>query len=116
MLCTLYSITLHHYGQELTNLDLHSADHTSPTPLTDQVSVSSSLNLENNNLVPLQAPGMPAPVPTCTPWLLTSLVLMGLNVYFPQFPLCPLFGPPSEQLSHCSTGRHPGGGAQRVAP
>ncbi|KAJ9067857.1 hypothetical protein DSO57_1034898 [Entomophthora muscae] len=46
--------------------------------------MSFPLGLEKSNLAPFQAPVMLPPTPTCTLWLLTDLVLMGLNVYFLQ--------------------------------
>ncbi|KAJ9085867.1 hypothetical protein DSO57_1009707 [Entomophthora muscae] len=67
------------------DLNLHAAGHTLLSSLIEKVPVSSPLNLESNSLVPLQEPMMSVPVPTCMSWLLTGLVLMGLNVYFPQF-------------------------------
>ncbi|KAJ9068462.1 hypothetical protein DSO57_1028385 [Entomophthora muscae] len=49
---------------------------------------------EKHNSVPLQAPTTPPPTPTCTPWLLAGLVLMGLNAYFPQLsPASSLWSP-----------------------
>ncbi|KAJ9078392.1 hypothetical protein DSO57_1007108 [Entomophthora muscae] len=65
-------------------------------------------DLRKRDLVPLCAPVSSPPIPTCTLWLLTGLVLMGLNAYFPQLSLCPPCGPPFEQLSQSSTGLHPG--------
>ncbi|KAJ9071861.1 hypothetical protein DSO57_1033033 [Entomophthora muscae] len=70
-------------------LDLHSANHTVLAPVIEEAMASSALTLEGNGSVPLQAPVIPVPVPTCTPWLLTGLALMRLNVYFPQ--LSPVF-------------------------
>ncbi|KAJ9067109.1 hypothetical protein DSO57_1003022 [Entomophthora muscae] len=81
------------------NLDLHATDHTLLAPLTEKAPVSSFLNLESNNLGPLQAPVKLSPAPTCTPWLLTRLVLMGLNAYFPKLSPVSSLGPLSEQLS-----------------
>ncbi|KAJ9050229.1 hypothetical protein DSO57_1016373 [Entomophthora muscae] len=50
----------------------------------EQGDVNALPNLEKSNLVPLRAPVVLPPAPTFTPWLLNGLVLMGLNVYFPQ--------------------------------
>ncbi|KAJ9076608.1 hypothetical protein DSO57_1024478 [Entomophthora muscae] len=63
---------------------------------------------ERYDLVPLQAPATPPPTPTCTPWLLTSLVLMGLNTYFPWLSPASSLWSPFKQLSQFSTGQHPG--------
>ncbi|KAJ9063873.1 hypothetical protein DSO57_1036377 [Entomophthora muscae] len=75
-------------------LDLHTTDYTSLAPLLEEIPVSSPVNLESDDLMPLQGPVMSVPVPTCTTWLLTSLVLMVLNVYFPQLsPVSSLWSP-----------------------
>ncbi|KAJ9089467.1 hypothetical protein DSO57_1012585 [Entomophthora muscae] len=49
-----------------------------PAPMLEEMPVSTPPSLDVNNLVPLQAPVKPPPAPTCMPWLLTGLVLMGL--------------------------------------
>ncbi|KAJ9068067.1 hypothetical protein DSO57_1032406 [Entomophthora muscae] len=67
------------------NLDLYATDHTLLSPLREKIPVSYPPHLESDDMAPLQAPVVPAFIFTCTPWLLTGLVLMGLNVYFPQF-------------------------------
>ncbi|KAJ9085073.1 hypothetical protein DSO57_1017431 [Entomophthora muscae] len=66
------------------DLDLHTTDHILLALLIEEMPMYSPLNLEIDDLVPLQAPVTSVPVLTHTPWLLNSLVLMGLNVYFPQ--------------------------------
>ncbi|KAJ9085709.1 hypothetical protein DSO57_1011411 [Entomophthora muscae] len=94
------------------NLDLHTADHALTASVVEEMLVSSLPSLEENELMPLQAPVMLPPAPTCTPWLLTGLVLMGLNVYFlHSYSLCSFCGPPFEWLSQYSTGQHLGGKA-----
>ncbi|KAJ9074425.1 hypothetical protein DSO57_1006684 [Entomophthora muscae] len=46
------------------------------------------------NVVPPRSSKVASPAPTCTPWLLTGLILMGLNAYFPQlFPVSSLWSP-----------------------
>ncbi|KAJ9089450.1 hypothetical protein DSO57_1012800 [Entomophthora muscae] len=66
------------------NPDFHNIDHTLPTPTLEEVPAPALSTLEENNLAPLQAPLKLPHAPTCTPWLLARLVLMGLNAYFPQ--------------------------------
>ncbi|KAJ9075581.1 hypothetical protein DSO57_1034728 [Entomophthora muscae] len=66
------------------DLDLHSADNTLPAPAFEEISVPFLLSLDRNDSVPLQAPVNLPSAPTRTSWLLTRLVLMGLNAYFPQ--------------------------------
>ncbi|KAJ9065489.1 hypothetical protein DSO57_1019077 [Entomophthora muscae] len=63
--------------------------------------MSSLPDLEKSDSVPLRAPVVLPPALTCTPWLLTGLMLMVLNVYFPQLsPVSSLWSPP---LSNCSS-------------
>ncbi|KAJ9068202.1 hypothetical protein DSO57_1031056 [Entomophthora muscae] len=51
-------------------------------------------SLAQSNSVPLVAPEVFPPTLTRTPWLLTGLMLMGLNTYFPQlFPVSSLWSP-----------------------
>ncbi|KAJ9053015.1 hypothetical protein DSO57_1028364 [Entomophthora muscae] len=66
------------------DLDFCAVNYTVPAPTLEELPVSTLPSLEGNALVPLQAPVKLPPTPTCTPWLLTGLVLMGLNAYFPQ--------------------------------
>ncbi|KAJ9081001.1 hypothetical protein DSO57_1019067 [Entomophthora muscae] len=76
------------------DLDLHASDHTLLAPVIEEASASSPLSLEGNESVPLQAPVILVPVLTCKPWLLTRLVHMGLNAYFPQLsPVSSLWSP-----------------------
>ncbi|KAJ9062822.1 hypothetical protein DSO57_1006599 [Entomophthora muscae] len=66
------------------NLEFSAEDYAMPAPLLEMVLVPPILSSEKDNPAPLLAPvGLP-PAPTRTPWLLTGLVLMGLNAYFPQ--------------------------------
>ncbi|KAJ9050412.1 hypothetical protein DSO57_1014635 [Entomophthora muscae] len=76
------------------DLDLDTADHTlsvseeavPPVPLLPSVAQSHS--------VPLGPYEVSSPAPTHTPWLLTGLILMGLNAYFPQLsPVSSLWSP-----------------------
>ncbi|KAJ9068746.1 hypothetical protein DSO57_1025508 [Entomophthora muscae] len=66
------------------NLDLKDAACTPFAPVGKEMMRPFLLDLEVSNLVPFCAPVLPSPTPTCTPWLLTGLLLMGLNAYFPQ--------------------------------
>ncbi|KAJ9051094.1 hypothetical protein DSO57_1007780 [Entomophthora muscae] len=66
------------------DLDLYSSNHTLPAPLAEEVPTSAPPLWESNNSVPLPTPEVLVHVSTHTPWLLTSLVLMELNAYFPQ--------------------------------
>ncbi|KAJ9072116.1 hypothetical protein DSO57_1030507 [Entomophthora muscae] len=76
------------------DLDFYTFDYTVPALTLEVAPVSTLLSLEENNLVPIQAPVKLSPAPTCTPWLLTRLVLMGLNAYFPQLsPASSLWSP-----------------------
>ncbi|KAJ9072955.1 hypothetical protein DSO57_1021584 [Entomophthora muscae] len=76
------------------NLDFHAIDLTVPTPTLEEVPAPALPSLEGNNLAPLQAPSNLPHAPTCTPWLLAGLVLMGLNAYFPQLsPASSLWSP-----------------------
>ncbi|KAJ9063440.1 hypothetical protein DSO57_1000033 [Entomophthora muscae] len=81
------------------NLDLGAAGFTQPTSVVKEKLVSPMPSPEKRNLVPLQAPTMSTLAPTCTPWLLTGLVLMGLNAYFPQLsPVLSLWSPLQEAV------------------
>ncbi|KAJ9083814.1 hypothetical protein DSO57_1030952 [Entomophthora muscae] len=63
-------------------------------PAADGVSLSSPPPPESVDPAPLLAPEVPTPVPSHAPWLLTSLVLMRLNAYFPQLsPVSSLWSP-----------------------
>ncbi|KAJ9069892.1 hypothetical protein DSO57_1014022 [Entomophthora muscae] len=44
-------------------------------------------SMVQKNVVPPRSSKVASPTPTCTPWLLTSLILVGLNAYFPQLSL-----------------------------
>ncbi|KAJ9062750.1 hypothetical protein DSO57_1007409 [Entomophthora muscae] len=71
------------------NLEFSVEDYAVPAPALEVVLASPVLSLDKENPALLLAPvGLP-PAPTCTPWLITGLVLMGLNAYFPQ--LSPVF-------------------------
>ncbi|KAJ9085035.1 hypothetical protein DSO57_1017881 [Entomophthora muscae] len=66
------------------DLDLDTEDYSSRALVSKEILVSLSSALGKSSSVPLHAASMPSLVPSHTPWLLTGLVLMGLNVYFPQ--------------------------------
>ncbi|KAJ9049118.1 hypothetical protein DSO57_1027903, partial [Entomophthora muscae] len=81
------------------NLDLDVVDYALLTPAGEKILMSSLPSLEKTNSVPILVPVMPPPAPTCTPWLLTGLILMGLNAYFPQLsPVFPLWSPLQEAV------------------
>ncbi|KAJ9073302.1 hypothetical protein DSO57_1018017 [Entomophthora muscae] len=44
-------------------------------------------SIVQKNLITPRSSKVASPAPTCTPWLLTGLILMGLNAYFPQLSL-----------------------------
>ncbi|KAJ9078086.1 hypothetical protein DSO57_1010458 [Entomophthora muscae] len=69
------------------NLDLPSSDLISLIPAVKGVSSSPSPQLEINNPVFLQVSENATHIPSWVPWLLTGLVLMGLNTYLPQLSL-----------------------------
>ncbi|KAJ9079995.1 hypothetical protein DSO57_1029737 [Entomophthora muscae] len=76
------------------DLELSAADFTVPTPTLGVASMPTTLGLDKGPPVPLLAPVELPHAPTCTPWLLIGLVLMGLNVYFPQLsPASSLWSP-----------------------
>ncbi|KAJ9072148.1 hypothetical protein DSO57_1030309 [Entomophthora muscae] len=82
--------------KSLTCDDLHLdiVDHTLLASEGDVISMPLLLILAKSYLVPLEAPEVFPPTPTCTPWLLTRLMLMGLNAYFPQLsPASSLWSP-----------------------
>ncbi|KAJ9073839.1 hypothetical protein DSO57_1012170, partial [Entomophthora muscae] len=61
------------------DLDLYADDHDVPTPTMEAVPVSTPPSLEVNNLVPPQVTVKTSSSPTCIPWLLAGLALMGMN-------------------------------------
>ncbi|KAJ9068436.1 hypothetical protein DSO57_1028611 [Entomophthora muscae] len=76
------------------NLDFEFFDYALPNPMGEEMLTSSLPSLEKSNLVPLQVPVMPPLTPIRMPWLLTSLILMGFNTYFPQLsPVSSLWSP-----------------------
>ncbi|KAJ9050630.1 hypothetical protein DSO57_1012832 [Entomophthora muscae] len=76
------------------DLDLYVDDFAVSAPSLEEMPVFIPLNLEVNHSVPLLAPVKLSTAPTCTPWLLTGLELMGLNVYFPRLsPVSSLWSP-----------------------
>ncbi|KAJ9076762.1 hypothetical protein DSO57_1023170 [Entomophthora muscae] len=51
-------------------------------------------SLEKSDLVPLEVLKVSPPAPSFAPWLITGLVVMGLNSYFPQLsPVSSLWSP-----------------------
>ncbi|KAJ9066108.1 hypothetical protein DSO57_1012743 [Entomophthora muscae] len=71
------------------DLDLDTVDHTLLASKGDVSSMPPLPSAVKSNPVPLVLPKVSSPAPSCTPWFLTGLMLMGLNAYFPQ--LSPVF-------------------------
>ncbi|KAJ9073140.1 hypothetical protein DSO57_1019772 [Entomophthora muscae] len=69
------------------NLDLYSAGSILPTPSTKESPPSLPLLQDDTDSVSLMETEVPTLSPSCSPWLVTGLVLMGLNSYFPQLSL-----------------------------
>ncbi|KAJ9067610.1 hypothetical protein DSO57_1037406 [Entomophthora muscae] len=69
------------------NLDLSTVDPALLAPGVEKAFPSPSFQLENSNPSPLQALVPLNSVPSRALWLLTGLMLMGLNAYFPQLSL-----------------------------
>ncbi|KAJ9066244.1 hypothetical protein DSO57_1011571 [Entomophthora muscae] len=56
-------------------------------------------DLEKSDSVPLRSSAMSPSAPTLNPWLLTGLVLMAMNAYFPQLsPVSSLWSPLQEVI------------------
>ncbi|KAJ9050425.1 hypothetical protein DSO57_1014434 [Entomophthora muscae] len=66
------------------DLDLYSTDSILPASGVEELSSSPPPLQESADSAPLLDPGVPTLAPSCAPWLITSLVLMALNTYFPQ--------------------------------
>ncbi|KAJ9082777.1 hypothetical protein DSO57_1001306 [Entomophthora muscae] len=66
------------------NLEFLIIDYTKSAPALEMVPAFPSCGLDKGNPAPPLFPAGRYPAPTCTPWLLIGLALMGLNVYFPQ--------------------------------
>ncbi|KAJ9081709.1 hypothetical protein DSO57_1011957 [Entomophthora muscae] len=66
------------------DLDLNVANYISPSTEGEKTSVPSLLSLDESASVPPEVLEIPPPVASCAPWVITGLVLMGLNSYFPQ--------------------------------
>ncbi|KAJ9076474.1 hypothetical protein DSO57_1025858 [Entomophthora muscae] len=76
------------------DLDLDVVDYILPSYEGERTSMPSLPSLEKSNLVPLEVCKVSPPAPSCAPWLITGLVLMGLNSYFPQLsPVSSLWSP-----------------------
>ncbi|KAJ9070882.1 hypothetical protein DSO57_1002942 [Entomophthora muscae] len=69
------------------DLHLHTVDHASPVSEEAVSPMPPLLSMVQSHSVPLGTSKVSSPAPTCTPWLLTGLILMGLNAYFPQLSL-----------------------------
>ncbi|KAJ9083418.1 hypothetical protein DSO57_1034866 [Entomophthora muscae] len=76
------------------NLDLDIVELAMPSS-KEAVPLTPSLpTMVQKNVVPPGPSKVSSPAPTRTPWLLTGLVLMGLNAYFPQLsPVSSLWSP-----------------------
>ncbi|KAJ9083965.1 hypothetical protein DSO57_1029006 [Entomophthora muscae] len=66
------------------DLDLNVVDSISPSTEGERTSVPSLPSLGESASVSPEVLEMPSPVASCAPWVITGLVLMGLNSYFPQ--------------------------------
>ncbi|KAJ9060842.1 hypothetical protein DSO57_1026616 [Entomophthora muscae] len=76
------------------DLDLDVVDHTLSASEGDKTLMPPLPSLGKSDLVPLKAPEVSPPTPIRTPWLLTGLMLMSLNAYFPQLsPVYSLWSP-----------------------
>ncbi|KAJ9058617.1 hypothetical protein DSO57_1010641 [Entomophthora muscae] len=79
------------------NLDLYSLDLISLTSVVEGVLSAPPPQQEVKDPVLLQVPEPLNHVPLRAPWLLSGLMLMGLNIYFPQLSWCPPSSPPLER-------------------
>ncbi|KAJ9066098.1 hypothetical protein DSO57_1012943 [Entomophthora muscae] len=76
------------------DLDLDVADDISSPSKGERTSIHSLPSLERSNSVPLEALEVPPPAASRAPWVITGLVLMGLNSHFPQLsPVSSLWSP-----------------------
>ncbi|KAJ9076472.1 hypothetical protein DSO57_1025855 [Entomophthora muscae] len=76
------------------DLGLYVDDYAISAPSLEELLATTPPSLEVNHLAPLQAPVELPSAPTCTPWLLAGLALMGLNAYFPRLsPVSSLWSP-----------------------
>ncbi|KAJ9055516.1 hypothetical protein DSO57_1003214 [Entomophthora muscae] len=76
------------------NLDLDIMVPTLPALEVDRPPMPSPPSLAKSNSVPLGISEVFPLTPTCTPWFLTGLALIGLNAYFPQMsPVSSLWSP-----------------------
>ncbi|KAJ9089359.1 hypothetical protein DSO57_1013732 [Entomophthora muscae] len=76
------------------DLDLDTVDLTSPVSEGAAPSMPPLPNVVQGHAVPPGPSKVSSPAPTHTPWLLTGLILMGLNAYFPQLsPVSSLWSP-----------------------
>ncbi|KAJ9053242.1 hypothetical protein DSO57_1026188 [Entomophthora muscae] len=66
------------------DLDLDVIDYILPSTEGERMLMPPLPSLGESSSVPLEVPEMPAPIASCAPWVITGLVLMGLNSYFPQ--------------------------------
>ncbi|KAJ9072146.1 hypothetical protein DSO57_1030307 [Entomophthora muscae] len=79
---------------ECNNLDLDIIDSTLTTLVEELPPMISLPSADQGNSAPLVTPEVLPLTPTCTPWLLAGLMLMGLNAYFPQLsPASSLWSP-----------------------
>ncbi|KAJ9082278.1 hypothetical protein DSO57_1006063 [Entomophthora muscae] len=76
------------------DLDLDVADYILPSSKGERTSIHSLPSLERSNSAPLEVLEVPPPTASRAPWVITGLVLMGLNSYFPQLsPVSSLWSP-----------------------
>ncbi|KAJ9048465.1 hypothetical protein DSO57_1034830 [Entomophthora muscae] len=76
------------------DLDLDVTDYISPSSEEERISMPSLPSLEKSDSVLLGVPKVPPPAASWAPWVITGLVLMGLNSYLPQLsPVSSLWSP-----------------------
>ncbi|KAJ9089392.1 hypothetical protein DSO57_1013331 [Entomophthora muscae] len=66
------------------NLDLDAVDHILPSTEEEKISVPPPFSPNKSVLVPPEVLEMSPPVASRASWVITGLVMMGLNSYFPQ--------------------------------
>ncbi|KAJ9076552.1 hypothetical protein DSO57_1025064 [Entomophthora muscae] len=66
------------------DLDLNIVDYILPSTKGDKTSVPPPFSPNESASVPPEVLEIPPPVVSCAPWVITGLVLMGLNSYFHQ--------------------------------
>ncbi|KAJ9053062.1 hypothetical protein DSO57_1027838 [Entomophthora muscae] len=76
------------------DLDLDVVDYILPSSEGERTPMPSLPSLEKSNLVTFEVLEVSPHAPSCAPWLITGLVLMGLDSYFPKLsPVSSLWSP-----------------------